>query len=113
MTLNLISPWFKLSRLSRMCELKSLAVKKLKIINFIDDSMSSLEQISILDFPDEIIEEMMTFLKFSDISNLRQVGKRFEDCARRVMKKMPFSMYIIQIVINSYYSFYKNDFSVY
>ena len=76
-----------------------------------DDSMSSLEQISILDFPDEIIEEMMTFLKFSDISNLRQVGKRFEDCARRVMKKMPFSMYIIQIVINSYYSFY--DFSVY
>ena len=57
--------------------------------------MSSLEKISILDFPDEVIEVMMTFLKFSDIFNLSKVGKRFEDCAKRVMKKKPFSKHII------------------
>ena len=57
--------------------------------------MSSLEEISILDFPDEIIEMMMTFLSFNDLFNLSKIGKRFEDCAKRVMKKKPFSKYII------------------
>ena len=57
--------------------------------------MSSLEKISILDFPDEVIEVMMTFLRFSDLFNLSKIGKRFEDCAKREMKKKPFSKYII------------------
>ena len=57
--------------------------------------MSSLEKMTILDFPDEIIELMMTFLRFSDLFNLSKIGKRFEDCAKRVMKKKPFSKNII------------------
>ena len=57
--------------------------------------MSSLEKISILDFPDEVIEVMMTFLRFSDLFNLSKVGKRFEGGAKRVMKKKPFSKNII------------------
>ena len=57
--------------------------------------MSSLEEMSILDFPDEIIEVMMTFLRFSDLYNLVKVEKRLKDCAKRVMKKKPFSKYII------------------
>ena len=57
--------------------------------------MSSLEKMSILDFPDEIIEVMMTFLRFSDLYNLVKVEKRLKDCANRVMKKKPFSKYII------------------
>ena len=57
--------------------------------------MSSLEQISILDFPNEIIEVMMTFLTSYELLNLSKVGKRFEDCAKRLMENKPFSKYIL------------------
>ena len=46
--------------------------------------------------PDEVIEKIMTYLSFSDLLNLRKEGGRLEGCAIRVLKKKPFSKYIIQ-----------------
>ena len=57
--------------------------------------MAYLEQKTIFDLPDEIIEEIMTYLLFYDILNLNKLEKRLEDCVNRVMKKKPFSKYII------------------
>ena len=53
--------------------------------------MACLEQKTIFDLPDEIIEEIMTYLTFSDISSFSKVEKRLEECANRVMKRRPFS----------------------
>ena len=56
--------------------------------------MASLNQKSILELPDEVIEEIMIFLSFSDLFNLMKQGTRMEDCAKRVLKNKPFSKYI-------------------
>ena len=56
--------------------------------------MECLIQKSIFELPDEIIEEIMTFLSFSDLFNLGKQGTRMEDCAKRVLKYKPFSKYI-------------------
>ena len=59
----------------------------------------TLEQTPILGFnllPDEVIEKIMAYLSFSDLLNLRKEGGRLEGCATRVLKKKPFSKYIIQ-----------------
>ena len=77
-------------------------------IDFVHKEMACLEQISILDFPDEVIEEIMSFLSFSDYFNLRKVERRLEDCAKRVLKKRPFSKCIIVTLIILYQSFYKS-----
>ena len=53
--------------------------------------MDHLVKKSILDLPDEVIEEIMAFLSFADLSNLRKAGKKLADCAKRVSKKKPFS----------------------
>ena len=53
--------------------------------------MDHLVKKSILDLPDEVIEIMMAFLSFVDLSNLRKVGNKLADCAKRVSKKKPFS----------------------
>ena len=65
------------------------------------NNMASLKQKSLLDLPDEVIEEVMTFLSFSDLNKLRKLGKRLADCTERVLKKKPFSMYmqIINLLI--------------
>ena len=55
-----------------------------------------LEKQSILVLPDEVIEEIMTFLLFSDLFNLSKVKKRLKNCAKRVMENKPFSKYIIK-----------------
>ena len=64
--------------------------------------MTSLNEKYILDFPDEVIEEIMAFLSYSDYFNLSKVDKRLQDCAERVLKKKPFSKYIIKSFILSY-----------
>ena len=46
--------------------------------------------------PDEVIEKIMTYLSVSALLNLRKEGGRLEGCATRVLKKKPFSKYIIQ-----------------
>ena len=53
-----------------------------------------LEHKPILDLeliPDEVLEEIMTYLSFSDLFNLSKEGVRMEDCAMRVLKKKTFS----------------------
>ena len=62
-------------------------------------------QKSILDLPDEIIEEIMTFLTFNDLLNLRNTGKLLRDCAKRVIEKKTFSKYNIQAIILSNHIF--------
>ena len=56
-----------------------------------------LEHNPILDLellPDEVLEQMMTYLEFSDLFNLSKEGVRLEDCAMRVLKKKTFSKYL-------------------
>ena len=64
--------------------------------NHIDSKikMEYLNQKSILELPDEVIEEIMSYLSFSDLLNLSKEGARMEDCAKRVMKNKAFSKYI-------------------
>lgn len=62
-------------------------------------------QKSILDLPDEIIEEIMTFLTFNDLLNLRNTGKLLRDCAKRIIEKKTFSKYNIQAIILSNHIF--------
>ena len=69
-------------------------MKNQRIIKFIHKEMEYLEHQSILHFPDEVIEEFMIFLSFSDLCYLSKVEKRLQDCAKRVLKKKPFSKYI-------------------
>ena len=64
-----------------------------------------LEKQSILDLPEEVIEEIMLFLSFSDLFNLIKVNKRLESCAKRVMKNKPFSKYIIKSISLSHQGF--------
>ena len=61
--------------------------------------MACLEHQSILHLPDEILEEIMIFLSFSDLFNLSKVDKRLQDCAERVLKKKPCSKYIKQSIL--------------
>ena len=58
------------------------------------NNMACLKKKSLLDLPDNVIEEMMNFLSFCDLYKLRKQGKRLADCIDRVMKKKPFSKYI-------------------
>ena len=58
--------------------------------------MTCLENKSIFHCPDEVIEEIMTFLSFADLYNLSKVEKRLQDCTKRVLKKKPFSKFINQ-----------------
>ena len=58
--------------------------------------MACLKQKSIHNLPDEIIENIIAFLSFDDIFNLNKVGKRLENCAKRVAKKKPFGKYTIK-----------------
>ena len=60
--------------------------------------MACLEKKSILDMPDLVIEMILSFLSFCDLFNISKGGKRLEDCAKRVMKKKPFSKYNQMII---------------
>ena len=61
--------------------------------------MACLEQKSLLNFPDEIIEHILAFLSFSDLFNVGKVEKRLEDCAKRVLEKKPsFSKCIFDMI---------------
>ena len=72
--------------------------------------MACLMQKSILDLPDEIIEEIMAFLTFNDLNSLRNTGKLLRDRANRVIEKKPFSKYNIRAIILSNHIFdIKND----
>ena len=56
-----------------------------------------LDQTPILDLellPDEVLEEIITYLSFSDLFNLSKEGVRLEGCAMRVLKKKAFSKYL-------------------
>ena len=64
--------------------------------------IACLEKPSILDLPEEVMEEIMSFLSFSDLFNLSLVEARLKNCAKRVMKNKPFSKYIIKSMILSF-----------
>lgn len=52
------------------------------------DKMTDLGRISLLNLPDETIEEVTFFLPFEELIKLRKLGsKRLEDCAKRTLKK--------------------------
>ena len=59
---------------------------------------SNLDKDLLLSLPDEIIEEIMSYLSYSDLYNLKKGGKRIRDCSVRVLQKRPFSKLIIKIV---------------
>ena len=54
---------------------------------------SNLDEDLLLSLPDEIIEEIMSYLSHSDLYNLSDIGKRLRDCTVRARKKMPFSKF--------------------
>ena len=66
------------------------------------NKIACLEKQTILDLPEEVIEEIMSFLSISDLSILSKVEKRLENCAKRVIKNKPFSKYTINSMILSY-----------
>ena len=55
---------------------------------------SNLDEDLLLSLPDEIIEEIMSYLSYSDLYNLSAMGKRLRDCTVRARKKMPFRKFI-------------------
>ena len=69
--------------------------------------MACLIQKSILDLPDEVIEEIINFLPYKDLSNLRNTAKLLRECAKRVIEKKTFSKYNIRAMILSNHIFKK------
>ena len=55
--------------------------------------MARLEEESIPDLPDEIIEHIISFLSFADIFKLNKERTRLGACAKRVSRTKPFSKY--------------------
>ena len=52
------------------------------------DKMTDLGRISLMNLPDETIEEVTSFLSFEELVKLRKLGsKRLEECAKRTLKK--------------------------
>ena len=60
-----------------------------------------LEQKTLLDLPDEVIEDkIMKLLRVQDLYNLIAVGnERLKDCSHNVIKKRPVSKYHLSIVL--------------
>ena len=58
----------------------------------------NLHEDLLLSLPDEIIEEIMSYLSYSDLYNLSDIGKRLRDCTERARKKMPVSKFVTWIV---------------
>ena len=56
--------------------------------------MACLDQKSIIDLPDEVIEEIMDYLSCNEIFNL-SIAVKIYHCAKRVSRNKPFSKYII------------------
>ena len=50
----------------------------------------------ILDLPDEIIEEIMSFVSFADLFNLSKT--KLKKYANRVAKHKPFGEFIVQLI---------------
>ena len=63
--------------------------------------MDPLANDSLLTLPDEVIEYIMYFLSFADLSKLSEAGKRLEDCAKRVSKMKAFRKYNTQLPLSS------------
>ena len=55
--------------------------------------MACLEEVSIPDLPDEVLEHIISFLSFADIFKLYKEGTRLGACAKRVSRKKPFRKY--------------------
>ena len=55
---------------------------------------SNLDEDLLLSLPDELIEEIMSYLSYSDLYNLSDIGKRLRDCSMRAQIRMPFSKFI-------------------
>ena len=52
------------------------------------DKMTDLGRISLMNLPDETIEEVASFLSFEELIKLTKLGsKRLEECAKRTLKK--------------------------
>ena len=67
------------------------------------ENMECLAQKTILDLPDENLEHIMAFLSFADLSILSKCGNRLGCCAKRVLKKKPFSKYNMNAIISSHH----------
>ena len=57
-------------------------------------SRIDLKHNSIPDLPNEVIEEILASLSYTDLKRLSREGNRLEECAKRVLKKKPFRKYI-------------------
>ena len=55
--------------------------------------MACLEEESIPDLPDEVIEHIISFLSFADIFKLNKERTRLGACAKRVSRTKPFSKF--------------------
>lgn len=52
------------------------------------DKMTDLGRISLMNLPDEVIEEVTSFLSFKELIKLTKLGnKRLEESAKRTLKK--------------------------
>ena len=52
------------------------------------DKMTDLGRISLMNLPDETIEEVTSFLSFKELVKLTKLGnKRLQECAKRTLKK--------------------------
>ena len=82
-----------------MCKYKRAKVFKSNMGNTKSSIKSNrnmnLEQKSILDLPDEVIDEIMAYLSYNDLYKLRNVGSRLGDCAKEALKNRAFSKHVI------------------
>ena len=56
--------------------------------------MSCLVRTSILDLPDEIIENILSFVSWPDLINLSKTEKRLKKLSNRIAKHRPFGEYV-------------------
>ena len=77
---------------------------------------SNLDEDLLLSLPDEIIEEIMSYLSYSDLYNLSDIGKRLRDCTVRARKKMPFSKFhsftSVHVSLVKYFKVVRLNFSL-
>ena len=66
--------------------------------------MTNLGQISLMNLPDEIIEEVTSFLSFEELMSFTRVwNKRLEEVAKRTLKKRSCKLFqlVYGVIVNS------------
>ena len=70
--------------------------------------MTCLVKNSILDLPNEIIENVLSFVSWSDLINLSNTGRRLKKLTDRIAKHRPFGEYVIYFTNQSFEYVYKS-----